>query len=108
VGGEFSIRLQSVSETDQTVLPPIEHEHLTRKLERFTDRIAGVEAEKQNSINRYAAGGMVHLLSMCTAGTVFEPKRKLCAERRVACVGIATSSVKLERHMLGSSATGSQ
>jgi hypothetical protein len=34
------------------------HEHLTRKLERFTDRIAGVEAEKQNSINRYAAGGL--------------------------------------------------
>jgi hypothetical protein len=26
--------------------------------ERFTDRIAGVEAEKQNSINRYAAGGL--------------------------------------------------
>jgi hypothetical protein len=29
-----------------------------RKLERFTDRIAGVEAEKQHSINRYAAGAL--------------------------------------------------
>jgi DNA invertase Pin-like site-specific DNA recombinase len=35
------------------------HEHLARKLERFTDRIAGVEAEKQHSINRYAAGGLI-------------------------------------------------
>jgi hypothetical protein len=34
------------------------HEHLTRKLERFADRIAGVEAEKQHSINRYAAGAL--------------------------------------------------
>jgi hypothetical protein len=34
------------------------HEHLARKLERFSDRIAGVEAEKQHSINRYAAGGL--------------------------------------------------
>jgi hypothetical protein len=34
------------------------HENLARKLERFTDRIAGVEAEKQKSIDRYAAGGL--------------------------------------------------
>jgi hypothetical protein len=34
------------------------HGNLARKLERFTDRIAGVDAEKQNSIDRYAAGGL--------------------------------------------------
>jgi hypothetical protein len=34
------------------------HEHLVRKLEGFTDRIAGVEAEKQHSINRYAAAAL--------------------------------------------------
>jgi site-specific DNA recombinase len=34
------------------------HEHLARKLQRFTDRIAAVEAEKQHSINRYAAGAL--------------------------------------------------
>jgi hypothetical protein len=34
------------------------HEHLARKLQRFTDRIAGVEAEKQRSINGYAAGAL--------------------------------------------------
>jgi hypothetical protein len=34
------------------------HGNLARKLERFTDRIAGVEAEKQRSIDRYAAAGL--------------------------------------------------
>jgi site-specific DNA recombinase len=34
------------------------HENLVQKLARFTDRIAGVEAEKQKSIDLYAAGGL--------------------------------------------------
>jgi site-specific DNA recombinase len=34
------------------------HENLTQQLARFTDRIAGVEAQKQQSINLYAAGGL--------------------------------------------------
>jgi hypothetical protein len=34
------------------------HENLVQKLARFTDRIAGVEAEKQKSIDLYAADGL--------------------------------------------------
>jgi hypothetical protein len=34
------------------------HGNLARKLQRFTDRIAGVADEKQKSIDRYAAGGL--------------------------------------------------
>jgi hypothetical protein len=33
-------------------------ENLMEKLARFTDRITGVEAEKQRTIDRYAAGGL--------------------------------------------------
>lgn len=34
------------------------HENLVRKLARFTDGVAGVEAQKQATIDLYAAGGL--------------------------------------------------
>jgi site-specific DNA recombinase len=36
------------------------HENLVQKLERFTARITGIEAQKQRSIDLYAAGGLTN------------------------------------------------
>jgi len=36
------------------------HEHLVRQLERFSDRIVGIEAQKERSIRLYAARGIAN------------------------------------------------
>jgi hypothetical protein len=36
------------------------HEHLVRQLERFSDRIVGIEAQKERSIKLYAARGIAN------------------------------------------------
>jgi hypothetical protein len=36
------------------------HEHLERHLERFSDRIVGIEAQKQRSVDLYAGNGLAN------------------------------------------------
>jgi site-specific DNA recombinase len=66
------------------------HEHLARKLERFTNRIAGVEAEKQHSINRYAAGGLTKEAYSRRSANAAGPERARRSRRR----SLAGSSAK--------------